>query len=121
MFHMKTPGVTTLTDWERGVLLGILMSDGSFGGDGRQPHCIVKAHVRREGLLRWLVERVPGAKLYGPYFHGDRHYLQVMVRGQALQDLLASLDLKSWQAVDPSSFARVQDMMDRYRMDLDSG
>ena len=35
------------------------MSEGSFGGDGKQPHIMLRKHVRHESLMRWLVARFP--------------------------------------------------------------
>ena len=39
-------------------------------------------HVRHEALFRWLVERFPATRLYGPYHHGGRSYYQWMARGR---------------------------------------
>ena len=82
-----------LTDTDRGLLAGILMSEGSFGGDGKQPHVILRKHVRHESLMRWLVARFPRSRLYGPYHHGDRSYFQWVARGPALvEEVLPVLD-----------------------------
>lgn len=81
-----------MTDFERGVLVGLLIGEGHFGGDGRQPHITLRMHARHEPLLRRLVEWIPGSKLYGPYNHGGRHYCQWMARGPALRALLTELD-----------------------------
>ena len=55
-----------LTDLDRGIVCGLLLSHASFGGDGRQPQITLRMHVRHEKLFRWLEARVPGGKLYGP-------------------------------------------------------
>ena len=82
-----------LTDTERGLVAGILMSEGSFGGDGKQPHVMLRKHVRHESLMRWLVDRFPRSRLYGPYHHADRSYFQWVARGVALvEDVLPVLD-----------------------------
>ena len=82
-----------LTDTERGLVAGILMSEGSFGGDGKQPQVILRMHIRHESLMRWLVARFPRSRLYGPYHHGERSYFQWMARGPALvEDVLPVLD-----------------------------
>ena len=41
-----------LSDTERGLVAGILMSEGSFGGDGKQPHIMLRKHVRHEALMK---------------------------------------------------------------------
>jgi hypothetical protein len=82
-----------LSEREIGIVAGLLIAEGSFGGDGRQPQITLKMHVRHERLLRWLVERFPRTKLYGPYEHGDRVFFQWMARGRALvQDVLPVLE-----------------------------
>ena len=59
-----------------GILLGVLVGEGSFGGDGRQPAITVRMHTRHEALFRRLTEIVPGSRLYGPYHHSARSYFQ---------------------------------------------
>jgi hypothetical protein len=89
-----------LTEYEQGLIVGVLVGDGHFGGDGRKAQVTLRMHVRHEHLLRWLQERLPRSRLYGPYDHGDRHYFQWMMRGRALsEDLLPLLE----RAVHPSS------------------
>ncbi|MGH2967540.1 MAG: hypothetical protein ACRDK0_00530, partial [Solirubrobacteraceae bacterium] len=67
------PGLQ-LSSFDEGVIVGLLVGQGHFGGDGRQPHVTVRMHVRHEALLRWLHVRIPRSRLYGPYHHADRHY-----------------------------------------------
>jgi len=82
-----------LSPFERGLLVGILIGEGSFGGDGKQPQIALRMHVRHEALFRWLAEAFPRTKLYGPYHHGERSYYQWMARGQALvEDVLPILE-----------------------------
>ena len=82
-----------LSDFDRGLLAGLLVGQGHFGGDGRQPQVTLRMHVRHETLLRWLHGRFPRTRLYGPYHHGGRHYFQWMARGEALvEDLLPVLE-----------------------------
>lgn len=100
---------------EEGLLVGLLLTQGSFGGDGRQPHVIVKMHVRHEGLLRWIAARVPGSRVYGPYAHGDREYFQWMARGRALVDnLLPLLDAHITPDLDQPAADRLAAMHERY-------
>lgn len=107
----------TASDFERGLLLGILVGAAHFGGDGRQPQITLKMHVRHEALLRRLLASVPSGRLYGPYFHGGRRYFQLMFRGQALRaDLVPLLDALPWSTIDPYSFERYRSMKQRYRI-----
>ena len=41
-------------------------------------------HTRHEALFRWLMQRFPRSRLYGPYHHGGRSYYQWMARGRVL-------------------------------------
>src|SRR3954468_23784331 len=89
----KNAASPPLTDFDRGLLAGILIGEGSFGGDGRQPQVTLRMHTRHEALFRWLVDRFPRSKLYGPYTHGGRSYYQWMARGRSLvEDVLPVLE-----------------------------
>ena len=102
-----------LTDFERGVVVGLLGTQGSFGGDGRTPQITLKMHVRHEDLLRWLLARFPRTRLYGPYGHGDRQFFQWMARGRALvQDVLPVLEDAG--EIDAHAKARLALMRERY-------
>ena len=104
-----------LTDFERGVVVGVLIGEGSFGGDGRQPQVTLRMHVRHERLFRWLVERFPRSRLYGPYGHGGRSYFQWMARGDALaDDLLPVLDAAHLDQLDEYAASRLAEMRERY-------
>lgn len=104
-----------LSETERGLVAGILMSEGSFGGDGRQPHIMLRKHVRHETLMRWLVERFPRTRLYGPYHHGDRSYFQWVARGAALvEDVLPVLDALVVPELDAYASARLDELHERY-------
>src|SRR5271154_2966435 len=97
-----------LTDFERGVVVGLLIGEGSFGGDGKQPQVTLRMHVRHEALFRWLVERFPSSRLYGPYHHGGRSYFQWMARGRALvDDLLPLLEQDGVVEIDDHAAARL--------------
>ena len=105
----------SLGDFERGVILGVLIGAGHFGGDGKQPQITLKMHVRHERLLRWLNDRIRWSRLYGPYHHDNRHFLQLMIRGPALRQALAPM-LRGlpWDEIDDYSYARFLDMLKRY-------
>jgi hypothetical protein len=104
-----------LTDLDRGIVCGLLLSQGSFGGDGRQPQITLRMHVRHEVLLRWLLERFPRTRLYGPYHHGDRSYYQWMARGRALvEDVLPVLEGVVSPALDVPAADRLDEMVAHY-------
>lgn len=104
-----------LTETERGLVAGILMSEGSFGGDGKQPHVLLRKHVRHESLMRWLVARFPRSRLYGPYHHGERSYFQWVARGAALVgDVLPVLDDLVVPDLDAHAAQRLATMHERY-------
>jgi hypothetical protein len=103
------------TQFELGFLVGLLAGEGHFGGDGRQPHVTLRMHVRHEAIFRWLERTFPGGRVYGPYHHGGRNYLQWMARGSFLRDDLAPLlDRFLSPDLDRHSFDRFQLMKDRY-------
>ena len=103
------------TQFELGFLTGLLVGEGHFGGDGRQPHVTLRMHVRHEAIFRWLERTFPGGRVYGPYHHGGRNYLQWMARGPFLRDeLVPLLDRLLSPGLDRHSFERFQLMKARY-------
>jgi hypothetical protein len=104
-----------LSEFEKGLILGVLIGEGHFGGDGKQPQITLKMNVRHERLLRWLNDRIRWSRLYGPYHHDNRHYLQLMIRGPALrQELVPLLRALPWAEIDDHSYARFFGMLVRY-------
>jgi hypothetical protein len=101
-------------DFDNGFLLGVLVGEGSFGGDGRQPSVTVRMHTRHQALFHRLVEIVPGSRLYGPYHHSGRSYFQWIVRGPALRRLVERLDQLLTPDLDAHAFTRYQRMKDTY-------
>jgi len=100
---------------DEGIVVGLLIAEGSFGGDGRQPQVTLRMHVRHEALLRWLVERFPRSRLYGPYHHGGRHYFQWSARGEVLVgDVLPLLERHVTPDLDAHAYERLTTMTDRY-------
>ncbi|WP_309570062.1 hypothetical protein [Deinococcus sp.] len=103
--------------FEQGLILGVLIGEGHFGGDGRQPQVTVRMHTRHEALFTTLVTLIPGSKLYGPYHHGGRSYFQWMVRGALLRDtLVPMLDSLPLQTIDAHVYERYTDMKTRYHL-----
>lgn len=107
--------MTDLSDFDRGFLIGLLVGEGSFGGDGRQPQVVLRMHVRHEAVFRWLEDRFPNCRLYGPYHHSGRSYYQWMARGRALvEDLLPLLDEDLLAERDGHAAERFRAMCERY-------
>jgi hypothetical protein len=108
--------VCALTEFERGVVVGLLIGEGSFGGDGKQPQVTMRMHTRHAALFAWLMERFPNTRLYGPYHHGGRSYFQWMARGRALvNDVLPLLEAELHDQLDGHAHARLMAMTERYR------
>ncbi len=102
---------------EIGILVGILVGEGHFGGDGRQPQVTLRMHVDHESLFRWLMDTFPGGRLYGPYHHSGRRYFQWMARGTYLRSVIVPLlDARLRPAIDARTWARYQQMKERYRL-----
>lgn len=107
--------MTELSDFDHGLFVGLLVGEGSFGGDGKQPQVTLRMHVRHEAIFRWLMERFPATRLYGPYHHGGRSYYQWMARGQALvRDVLPLLEEADVGGLDAHAAERLETMRSRY-------
>jgi hypothetical protein len=107
--------VSPLSPLEKGIVVGVLIGEGSFGGDGKQPQITLRMHVRHEALFRWLMVRFPRTKLYGPYGHGGRSYYQWMARGPALiEDVLPVLEETLTDELDAHAAQRLAAMRERY-------
>jgi hypothetical protein len=102
--------------FEAGILIGVLLGEGHFGGDGRVPQVTLRMHVGHEELFRWIVDRF-GGKLYGPYHHAGRHYYQWMARGTHLRQVVVPLlDAGLSAGLDRPSWDRYLAMKQRYRL-----
>ena len=107
--------MTPLPDFDHGLLIGLMIGEASFGGDGKQPQVTVRMHVRHEALFTWLMERFPETRLYGPYHHGGRSYYQWMARGTALvRDVLPLLEGRIDAGIDAHAAERFDAMCTRY-------
>lgn len=106
-------------DFEEGVLVGLLVGEGHFGGDGRQPQVTLRMHERHAALFRWIERTYPGGRLYGPYEHGGRRYYQWMARGAYLREELAPLLQHTLSpSLDGYAYARFTAMCERYGSQL---
>ena len=107
--------MAVLSDLERGIVVGLLVGEGSFGGDGKQPQVTLRMHTRHEALFRWLADRFPDTRVYGPYNHGGRSYYQWMARGRALvRDVLPLLEEELSGDLDGYAAGRFDAMRERY-------
>ncbi|HUH80806.1 MAG TPA: hypothetical protein VLZ06_05720 [Solirubrobacteraceae bacterium] len=112
---MAEPQQRQLTDVERGLVVGVLIGEGHFGGDGRYPQITLRMHVRHEALFRWLQRLFPRSRLYGPYGHGGRNYYQWMARGAALaEDVLPVVESLLTDELDGHAAQRVRAMREDY-------
>lgn len=101
--------------YEAGILVGLLVGEGHFGGDGRQPHVTLRMHTRHRAIFAWLGEHVAIGRLYGPYHHANRSYYQWMVRGPALREQLAPFLARHLdEHLDEHAATRFRDMCERY-------
>jgi hypothetical protein len=126
MFHGKLDGETALRDnvavtradhpdaFSHGLLVGLLIGEGHFGGDGKQPHVTLRMHVKHERVFEWLQRTFPESKLYGPYSHGGRAYYQWMARGEFLRRTLVPLLRDQLEALDAHAAERFNAMCERY-------
>ena len=97
-----------------GFLLGILVGEGHFGGDGRQPQITLRMHTRHQQLFLWLKATFPESRLYGPYHHGGRDYYQWMARGRVLREQLWPLLHARLPFLDDYVRERILEMAERY-------
>jgi hypothetical protein len=106
---------TPLAEFDRGLLVGILIGEGHFGGDGKQPQITLRMHTDHEALFRWLLRALPASRLYGPYHHGGRSYYQWMARGACLRTkLVPILDRYLSPELDQKTYERYLAMKERY-------
>jgi 16S rRNA (guanine527-N7)-methyltransferase len=115
MAGMEEPQAREIADIERGLVTGLLIGEGHFGGDGKQPQITLRMHVRHEAIFRWLQGLFPRARLYGPYHHGGRSYYQWMARGRVLaEDVLPVVESVLTDRIDTHVSARIREMRANY-------
>lgn len=103
-----------LSDFDEGWIAGLLVGEGSFGGDGRQAQVTLRMHIRHERVVRRLAELFPRSRLYGPYHHAGRSYFQWMARGPALADDLLPILRRRLPELDDHATERLEQMAERY-------
>jgi hypothetical protein len=108
-----------LNPFDLGYLVGLLVGEGHFGGDGKQPHITLRMHTRHEAIFRWLERALPGGRVYGPYNHGGRSYFQWMARGSFLREhLVPVLDAALTPELDEHALTRYREMKHRYGLSI---
>jgi hypothetical protein len=107
-------------DLSVGFLLGLLVGEGHFGGDGRQPQVTLRMHVRHEATFNWLHRTYSGSALYGPYHHGGRSYYQWSARGRYLREEIVPLVQRHRSLLDEYTAARFDTMCERYAIPRES-
>lgn len=85
---LERVGASRLTMFEVGYITGLIVGEGSFTEDGKQPHLAVKLQVTDPTPIQFLKEKL-GGKVY-QHNHGGRHYWLWLLRGR---DLRASISL----------------------------
>ncbi len=111
-----------VNEFDAGYLVGLLVGEGHFGGDGRQPQVTLRMHTRHVRIFEWLLDRFPGSRLYGPYTHGGRSYYQWMARGAFLRDeLVPVLDRYLSPDLDEWAFSRYATMKATYSLGAGPG
>ncbi len=112
---MADESARDITDLERGLVAGVLIGEGHFGGDGKNPQITLRMHTRHEALFHWLQALFPRARLYGPYNHGGRSYYQWMARGAALaEDVLPVVEGVLTEEIDEHVAGRIREMRTKY-------
>ncbi len=108
------------SSFDVGFFVGLLVGEGHFGGDGRQPQITLRMHTDHANLFTWLQRVFPGGRLFGPYEHGGRRYYQWMARGPFLRNtLIPILDAHLRPEHSQRAHDRYQAMKERYGLDLD--
>ena len=121
MRHEDPADALGLTPFEVGFVLGLLLGEGYFGGDQVKATVTVRMHVRHEQTLRWLEQRFPGSKVYGPYWFDGRHFMQWMARGDVLYKVIVPLVGRHLDSIDDHVSARFRRMCARYGLWWDDG
>jgi hypothetical protein len=100
-------------DYTGGVIVGLVIGEGSFTGDESHASLVVAMHVRHTELLEWLQQQIPGSELYGPYHHDGRDSMRWRVRGRPLQRFMTTFE-KDIADLCPHVAGRIARMWDRY-------
>ena len=120
--------------FDLGYAMGLIVGEGSFTGDRRQPSLEIKMHRRDIEPLEHL-QRTLGGRIFGPYAHAGRNLYAYMLRGRELRAAVSLLQrhlptswkriqFEDWRAKYASFFDRPQpsqDLLDRVERLLPRG
>lgn len=81
--------MSRITEFDAGFICGLVIGEGSFTGDLKQPVLAIKLHEDDPAPLLFVQEKL-GGRIYGPYCHDGRRYYFWRLMGKSLQ---ASLPL----------------------------
>jgi hypothetical protein len=108
-------GGRQIPEFDAGLFVGLMVGEGHFGGDARQPQITLRMHTDHAAVFGWLMERFPGGRLYGPYAHSGRRYFQWMARGPYLRnEIVPLLDRYFTTAHSGRAHERYERMKARY-------
>src|SRR3954468_20913401 len=90
MVHHRysSPRITRMDEFERGVLVGLIIGEGPFVARGAQPALVSGMHVRHRELPLWAKRQVSAAKLYGPYESAGRRFYHWVLVGRPIAEFL---------------------------------
>ena len=80
-----------MTTFRLGYALGLIVGEGCFTGDGEDKWLAVKLHAN-DPLPIEALRCAFGGRVYGPFFHGGRHYRVWMLRGVELRRAVPILE-----------------------------
>jgi hypothetical protein len=80
-----------ISPFDLGFAIGLIVAQGAFTADRKQPTLSVKLNARDPEPLARL-EELLGGRRYGPYSHGDREYYLWLLRGDDLRATIPILE-----------------------------
>ena len=107
---------TAASEFEAGLLFGLLVGEGHFGGDGRQAQVTLRMHVRHERLFRWLEESFPEGSSTVPTTTAAASTSSGWRRGRFLREALVPFLAQRRAWMDEYVGARFDAMCERYAL-----
>ncbi len=99
-------GRTELSEFERGVVVGLLIGEGPFGGDGKQPQMTLRMHVRHEAPLSLARGALPASPPLRPLRPRRPQLLPVDgARPALVEDVLPLLEPRRSRRLDAHAAA----------------
>jgi hypothetical protein len=103
------------TEFDFGFLVGLLVGEGSFSGDGKRAAIVIGMHPDHAEVFRWLTAHFPGGRVYGPYQYGIRKIFRWQATGPFLsRTLVPILDGHLHPRYSRKAFQRYLAMRHRY-------